>query len=78
MKPNPVQIRDLRQRTGCSLLEAAHALESCECDRDLAAAWLRFNGCAISVKPKPGQSRAEAYAEWVLAKAREWLSEQAR
>ena len=78
MKPNPVQAKTLRERTGCGLLEAARALRKCDGDIVLAAAWLRFDGCAISVKPKPGQSKMEAYDTWVLTKARDWVSEQSR
>lgn len=78
MKPNPAQVKMLRERTGCGLLEAARALRKCDSDIILAAAWLRFDGCAINVKSKPGQSKAEAYDAWVLTQARDWINEQAR
>ena len=60
------KIRELRDRTCISLTECKGALEKCDGDMFLAEGYLKYNGCAINIRPP------EKYDEWVMNMARGW------
>lgn len=60
----------LRDKTGFGLAQCNKALEKCNNDEVLAEAWLRYDGCAINVRPRPGETRQTAYDRWVMDRAK--------
>lgn len=68
-------VTDLRAKTGASFVECRDALAACDNDMMLAQGWLRYNGIAVRVKPKEGQSDREAYNNYIMKLAREWVEE---
>lgn len=71
------ELQALRARTGCGLQDCKRALYDANGDVVLAEGLLRYNGAAIHIKPRPGQTEAEAYTEWVWRRAREWARDHA-
>jgi translation elongation factor EF-Ts len=65
-------VAKLREICGCSFAEARLALQYCA-TIELAAAWLRFYGCAVSIKSKENETKEQAYLRWVMDKSKEFL-----
>jgi len=71
-EPSSAEVLALRERTGVGLMDCKKALEACDNDFLLAEGYLHYNGCAVNVRPRGEETRAEAYSQWVMEKAREW------
>jgi translation elongation factor EF-Ts len=68
-------VRELRELCGKGLNECLTALDACNGDIKLANAWLRFNGLTVSITAKEGQTVSEAYDNWVMEAAKQWVKE---
>ena len=66
--------RELYERGLGSLVQCSDAMTKCDGDVLLAEGCLKYNGCAINVRPKKWQTREEAYSAWVMDMAHEWKS----
>lgn len=60
----------LREITGCGMHEAKNALVLCNGDSLLAEGYLKYMGLAVNIYPREGETREEAYMNWVWARAR--------
>ena len=74
-EPDPPELIDaihrLRGQTGRSFMECRAALEICGMDEKLACGYLAFNGLAVNVKPREGETQDAAYRRWVLSQAQD-------
>lgn len=57
-------------------MDVKNALSWANGNEKLAKGYLHYNGCAINVKPRPGESRDDAYKRWVEEHARLWASDE--
>jgi translation elongation factor EF-Ts len=71
-------LQELRNRTGRGYAECQDALKLCNHNLLVAEGYLHYNGLAVSIKPKDGQTREEAYSQWVMNSAQEWAKENNR
>jgi translation elongation factor EF-Ts len=67
-------IRELSGKTGCGLFNAAAAYDRAKGDLKLAEGYIHYQGCAINVYPRDGETRKEAYDRWVEIMARKWAN----
>lgn len=63
-------VRDMRERTGAGMAEVRHAIALCDGDLLLAEGYLKFAGCAVSVRDEPGDQPGDGYRRWVWSRAR--------
>lgn len=70
--PTPAEVQSLRERTGVGVMDCARALEVCDGDHLLAEGYLKYVACAVYIRPKDGETEAEARKNWVMMMAREW------
>lgn len=57
-----LDLKNLRDRTGCGIFQCQKALEACDGNADLAFYYLKYDGCAVLVK-------GITYKEWVMQSA---------
>lgn len=68
MKSNSIDaatVRDLRNISGCGIVDCKEALEACNGDYELAIGYLKYKGCAVII----GDGSKEAYNEWLMKSA---------
>jgi hypothetical protein len=51
-------------------MDCHKALQTCNNDLLLAQGYLLFKGCAISVRPRAGESPEQAYEAWLMSQAK--------
>jgi hypothetical protein len=65
------KVQQLRNKTGRGVQDCRKALDTCGGDLKIADAYMRFANLAVVIKPRDGETPAQARLRWALQRARE-------